>query len=271
MKAPVVFVQAALLFINLWSPLATARTKKPSFQYEIQISDPYNAFMGKQSELKANVKGAIEQWNSELVMRGTLRVLVQPTDDPSVSLEAASVSNTFIGYHNGIPVYEEGAAHLIRTGINLDCSQPDLIITINAEYFRSEVWIDPMPLARLAAVPMDKVDLVSLLTHELGHAFGFLGFIDATTGLTNPNYLSVFDQFIKKDAAGNVYFTGANAKAEYGSRVPLTPGNYYHYGTSRTPALFTSLMNGLVIYYGTRYSVGALDLAIMRDLGQTLR
>lgn len=264
-------VLAVLLALTLGDVNAAAREGKLSFQYSVQISDPDNTFQGKQSQLQANVQGAIEQWKAVLVMKGTLRVLVVPTSDPSVRVEGASVANTLIGTSGGVPVFEEGAAHLIRTGTNLNSSQPDLTITINSSYLHNEIWIDPKPLVRTAPVPSDKVDLVSILTHELGHALGFQGFIDQTTGLTNLKYLSVFDTFITRDAGGSVYFNGPSADAEYGSPVPLSPRNYYHYGTRQTPSLFTSLMNGLVFYYGTRYGISPLDLAILRDLGQTLR
>lgn len=258
----------SLAAANLYSSNASAKTVT---SYTITIADPNNQFLGLQTKLYNQVKGAIEQWRSALVTKGTVRILVVPTNDSQATLQGMSVANRFIGYSSGIPVYEEGSAYVIRTGKNIDPTKPDMRIEINPAYLVNETWFDPQPLSRTAVVPYNKVDLVSLLVHEMGHAFGFNGFIDQTSGRTNPNYLSVFDTFIRQDSSGQVTFNGSNAMAIYGGPVPLTPGNYYHYGTNQTPALFYQLMNGIVFYYGTRYWIRDLDLGFMKDMGQTPR
>jgi hypothetical protein len=257
-----------LLFTAAFQIPASAKAQT-LYPYSVQVSDPQNQLGSHKSAFLKNFAGAIEQWNRALIMKGSLRVTIEVTTSVT-GIEGASATNIFIGYLAGIPVYEESAAYAIRTGVNVSPGSPDLKIKVNPNFLRTEAWFDPKPMLRTQAVPTNKTDLVSLLTHELGHAFGMNGFADQNTDQPNPLYLSVFDTFLSADSNGPT-FVGPNTFRAYGDALPLTPHNLYHYGTLQTPELDYGLMNGIVFFRGTRYYVSTLEVSIMKDLGQTAR
>lgn len=260
------FAISSLFLLSLTLP-APAKAAS-SFSYSVTVSDPSAALGRKKSAFLANLDGAIAQWKKNLVMKGNLKILVQITSVPT-GLEGASASNIFRFYSNSVPVYEESAAYTIRTGLNVNASAYDLIINADPGFLANVAWYDPHPLQRTDPVPSNRVDLVSLLTHELGHAFGINGFINQTT-LSFVGYMSLFDTMIAV-SGGQPVFTGPSAVVAYGGPLPLTPGDVYHYGTASTPELIYDLMNGVNFYYGTRYWVGPLERAMMKDMGQSLR
>lgn len=93
--------------------------------------------------------------------------------------------------------------------------------------------------------------------------------MNGTTGQLPPTYMSTFDERASFDGS-NLFFNGTGAMARYGGAVPLTYGNYGHVGNSAPRPgsnLLIDLMNGVVYYYQTRYSISPLDLEITRDSG----
>ena len=120
-------------------------------------------------------------------------------------------------------------------------------------------------------------DAYSVLQHEFAYALGFNGWLDSSTGTVPASDASTFDALVgahPQGTGGGLYFLGAAAMAAYGGPVPLTDGNYTHFGNwapGDGQALMPDLMNGLVFYRGTRYTVSALDLAVMQDLGLPTR
>src|SRR6202022_4978727 len=100
---------------------------------------------------------------------------------------------------------------------------------------------------------------ICILTHEFGHIFGFNGNRNRSTGQLLSNAESTFDTLVI--FLNNLpYFTGSNAQNLYGGPVPLTVGNIYHVGNQSGPGAELAtypadLMNGVVFYRGTRYSI----------------
>ncbi len=173
-------------------------------------------------------------------------------------------------------LWHQGAAHELLTGVDVNGAAPDVEFNIGiGGYVQGELWFDPDPLLRQAAVPADRTDAVSMLMpmHEWGHAFGFNGWMDGSTGALPSDYASTFDAHIVTvmgDAGPTLYFTGAAASALHGGAVPLTFGNHGHVGNNGGrdgASLIPDLMNGEVFYRGTRYEVSALNLAMMSDMG----
>jgi hypothetical protein len=80
--------------------------------------------------------------------------------------------------------------------------------------------------------------------------------------------MSTFDEHVVFDGQ-HLYFTGPEAMAKYGDRpVPVTLGNNWHLGNfDPDPGsdLIPDLMNGERFYFGTRYDISQLDLAILAD------
>ena len=117
---------------------------------------------------------------------------------------------------------------------------PDLQINFGIDgYLQNELWFDPDPVGRSVAVPINQTDARSVVLHELGHALGFNGWRDGSTGALPGSYQSTFDAYSQLAAspAGTVLqFTGPQAMAVYGGGVPLTFGNYSHVGNNVPPA-----------------------------------
>ncbi len=93
--------------------------------------------------------------------------------------------------------------------------------------------------------------------------------MNPTTGTMPGNYQSTFDEKTYFDGT-NFFFTGSQAVSIYGSPVPLTYGNISHLGNnSPRPGsdIISDLMNGVVYYYGQKYYISPLDVAILADTG----
>ena len=186
-----------------------------------------------------------------------------------------SLSSAFVGtLPSGMTLWEQGAAHELRTGFDVNGALPDIEFSIGAVgYLQSELWFDPDPLRRTAAVPEDRTDAMSVLLHEWGHALGFNGWMNGSTGALPGSYASTYDAHIVPQTGPDgmvLVFQGAQAMSLYGGPVPLTFGNYAHLGNSGSRGgadLIPDLMNGEVFYRGSRYEVSALDVAILGDVG----
>src|SRR5439155_14721508 len=116
-----------------------------------------------------------------------------------------------------------------------------------------------------------KTDAESIFIHEFGHIFAFNGNRDEATGALLSNAESTFDALVSS-LNNSLYFTGSYAESVYGGPVPLTVGNIYHVGNPAGPgadleAYPGDLMNGNVVFRGTRYGISALDAAIAADVG----
>jgi len=157
----------------------------------------------------------------------------------------------------------------IRTGVDPNGADPDVEIEINPGYVTDELWFDPDPTARTATVDIDRTDALSTFLHEFGHALGYGGWIDSTTGTYPGDYQSTYDERTSFDGS-NFYFNGPEAVAIHGGPVPLTYANVFHVANlAPRPGedLLPDLMNGVFFYRGSRYDVAPLNIAMLRDAG----
>jgi len=120
-------------------------------------------------------------------------------------------------------------------------------------------------------VPNDKLDGMSVMLHELGHAMGFNGRLDPKTGRPSGGEISTYDRLVEYDGK-DFFFTGPNAVKAYGKKIPLshTVTNYHHFGEPGPKLdrkLKEDLMNGIVMQYGRRYEISALDIGVLADCG----
>ncbi len=152
------------------------------------------------------------------------------------------------------------------TGVDNQPGNPDAGCTIylgsdgTIRNYGSAVWFDPNPqFDTPAAVPAGMHDFIGIFTHELFHGFGFnVSTVDWLGHITTSN--------------GIAWFDGANAEALYGGAVPFNPG-FDHYGVTSNPAITINrgLMYEFGNYEGNRLDIGRIDLAILEDLGHTLK
>jgi hypothetical protein len=150
------------------------------------------------------------------------------------------------------------------TGIDANGATADATITLSRSFMQL--------LAAWSADPSSFSGAVTdeLLRHEVLHTLGWSGFRNKTTGVLPDGYQTVFDSFITIEN-GKPYFTGANAVAIYGSKVPLvgftgTASAIYHIDDTAV-ALGNAIMAPAVGSSATELDV---ELAITKDLGFSL-
>jgi hypothetical protein len=236
--------------------------------YNVTFDDPSGTFAPYYDQLRSHTLAAGARWGSLLCGSANLDVVIR-FDATIPTANGRSATTSFVRNNGVIDIFEQGAAGELRTGIDPNGADPDIEFTFGSNYLQNELWFDPDPVARTAAVPTDRTDAVSILLHEFGHAFAFNGWQDWTTGALPGAYGSTFDERTISDGT-NFFFDGPLAQGVYGGPVPLTFGNIFHLGNmSPRPGsdLIPDLMNGVVFDRGTRYDVSALDLAMFADMG----
>ncbi len=261
MNTPAKLILGALIGANSIS--ASAIT------FSVSFDDPGARYSAFYSDIKYHTQAAGDAWNQFLSSDAQLDVRVGFSN--IATAEGHSSASGYVGGSGATFVYEQGAATEIRTGTDPNGAAPDIYFNFGRDYLSDDLWFDPDPYQRSAAVPTDKVDAASVILHELGHAFAFNGWRDSSNGNLTSDYQSTFDELVI--AEGNsLYFIGEGAMREYGSKVPLTFDNYAHLG-NRDPQseneanLAADLMNGVAFNYGERAFISNLDVAILADTG----
>lgn len=236
--------------------------------FNVSFNDPSGQLTAAAAQLQSHIVAAGKLWSSHLVGNADIEVVVRP----SVAIpyaEGRSFTSNFVHNNGAFDVFEQGMAAEIRTGVDPNGADPDVDIEINPDYVYNELWFDPDPNSRTATVDINRTDAMSTFLHEFGHALGYNGWINSTNGTYPGNYQSTFDEHTTFDGT-NFYFNGASAITHYGAPVPLTYGNAFHVANfSPRPGedLILDVMNGLVFYRGSRYSISPLNIAMLRDAG----
>ena len=245
-------------------------------QISVVFDDPTASYSTYYADLQRLTVAAGGAWTSHFAPAAAgAELTVQISFAALATSTGRSLTSAFVGTSSGgLSVYEQGAAHEWRSGIDPNGAAPDIEIYIGINGFlQNELWFDPDPLRLAGSVPADRTDAFSVLLHEWGHAFAFNGWLDGYTGQLPGTYGSTFDVFVEPQAgaAGTaLYFMGPQATNLYGGGVPLTFGDHQHLGNSGArdgAGLVPELMDGEVFYRGTRYEISGLDLAIMADVG----
>ncbi len=182
--------------------------------FSTAISDPAAQATPYYSSISSAIDASLGSWSSYLSGSAALSIEVEITS--SVPRAASgSVTSGFVESRGGFNVFEQGAAFEIRTGIDPNGSAPDVRIQLNPGYLSDELWFDPDPLSRTAAIAPDRTDAVSVFLHELGHAFAFNGWGDLTTGALPADYESTWDMLTVFDGS-RLFFQGPAAIQAYG-------------------------------------------------------
>ena len=251
--------------------VARPASTQSSPKLQIQFEDSDNWVSESQKTLLlSNINAAFNNWAAKFKSSATVITRVKMTTTTATGrVDCASITNIAIKQVGVYTVAEESAAYKIRTGQAVVPGQADMLIQIDPGFLSQELWLDPKPTQRVDPVPSTKTDAISLFTHEFAHAFGMQTFRDLQTGVTNPSWMTVYDQFVNIGANGFT-FEGPNSNS-----IVLTSTNYTqnirHLGNSLSDPLASDLMGGLVFYRGTRYNISNVDLGIMRDLGLPLK
>lgn len=240
-----------------------------TISFPVTIIDPNNAYLSYHDDLRAAIQGAGAAWAEHLEEEGNISLEVQVTLGLDISTAAGSSGTSVFVRNDGVrDIWEQGAAAEVRTGIDPNGSEPDIEFDVGANYLTNELWFDPAPLTRTASVPGNKTDAVSVFIHEFGHAFAFNGWINWATGERPATYQSTFDE-LTTSAIESYRFNGPRSNHLYGSAIPLTTGNIYHFANrAGQPGhdLILDVMNGVVSLRGVRDEVSGYALAIAEDI-----
>jgi hypothetical protein len=237
---------------------------------DVSFSGDNGQFSTYYSSISNDLVLAADKWEKLFVGGSASTLNVDVIFDSSPTANAGSLFTTTLYNVGPISVVRQGAVDAVLSGVHNPSGPYDAAIHIGTSYLTNELWFDPNP-ANIDSVPIDKTDAESIFTHEFGHIFGFNGNRDESTGALVSNVESTFDALISV-LNNSPYFIGSNAENVYGGPVPLTVGNMYHVGNQSGPGAELAtypadLMNGVVFYRGTRYTISALDTAIAADLG----
>jgi hypothetical protein len=258
--------------------LSLGRRATGQVHFKVTIENLPADFKPVEKQIESNIVAAARMWADPVAAkRCTIDILFRA--DPGANAgrgSGRSVTTAPLGNqkHAGKKVLEQGWASEMRTGKDPNGEKPDVELILDPGYMR-RLWWDPDPALRTAQIPVNKLDAVTVILHELGHALAFNGWINPQSGANDTDVASSYDRWVKYDGA-NFFFHGPAAVKLWGGPVPLarTHNNYHHVcdkPEGPQAKLKDDLMNGVTFGNGRRYEIGPMDLAILADCGIPLK
>jgi hypothetical protein len=251
-------------------------------------------WLDSESLFQRNIAAAAALWGEQFASDARIIVRVDPTSFIARAGGTASLGRSLYENSQGQEVWEAGPLTRIRTGRNPGemIYGYDILLGFDVSFVENNYWFDPQPELRIAPVPSNRGDFLSVALHEFGHGFGMAGFRDSLTGEIQGNTTTQMDDLsyfggngmpIAPSGERNpMYFGGETAARLFGRDLPLThkpPGdrlygqNYYHLSACDAAAadgLECALMNGCAIPAGQRLNITPFDLAVYADMGYPL-
>ena len=259
--------------VAIWFAIVAPVAPAQQITYTVAFDDPSQTAADLYQPIIQHVQASGARWNAYLRPLTNVILEVQvviPATNPPPRVTGRSTVASPVGMVGGLSLNEQGAAAEIRTGVDPNGAGPDIELVFNPTYLRNQLWLDPDPFQRVTTVPPDRTDAMSIVLHELGHAFAFNGYRDPDTGVLPGGFLSTFDQHVT-GTNDNLVFNGPEAIRLYGDRpVPLNNDFLFHIGNAAPlpgADLLSDLMNGVEFTNGTRYDISLLDVAILADSG----
>ena len=259
---------AALFFLE--------RRAAAQVEFKVTFKELPAEFQPIRQQIEANILAAARMWVEPIDARPCTIVIVFRVDSGANRGSGRSFTTAPLDgqKHGDKKVMEQGWAAEMRTGKDANGDDPDVELVLEPGYMRT-LWWDPAPTARKVRIPANKLDAMTVILHELGHALAFNGWIDPRTGANDKDVASTYDRWVTYDGA-NFFFNGPAAKKLWGGPVPLArTNNNYHHVCDRPQGpqakLKDDLMNGVTFGNGRRYAIGAMDLAILADCGIPLK
>jgi hypothetical protein len=266
----------ALILAALSTGITSLAQSASDVRVDLAIRDLPEELKRQEQDVRENVLVAVEMWTKLIVARPVsieieLKFQPWPGRGAGRSLMGVPQGGEKI---NGKSLLEEGMPHELRTGTDPNGGTPDVEIILDPGYAKT-IWWDPNPRTRRRSMPDDKLDAVSVLAHEIGHAMGFNGRLDPKSGQVQGGEISTYDRWVEFDGK-HFFFAGPAAIESYRKKIPLskTNTNYHHFGEPGPRLdrkLKDDLMNGIVMEYGKRYVISDLDAAILSDCGLELK
>ena len=258
--------------------LSTAQGATP--QINVSLGTLPADLVPKQALIKQHIVVAATMWASVVECKPctidiSFNIQGAVEGDPKkLGFGKSTVSATFGDERkNDKIVSEQGMAAELRTGKDPNGPTSDVQIAFQTAYVLREFWWDPDPNARRLPVPTGKLDALSVILHELGHAMVFNGWIDPRSGKLDGTHMSTYDRWVTWNGR-DFFFNGPAAMKVYGRPVILahTVNNYHHVGEERPgvpidTVLQNDLMTGYHLQWARRYVISPLDIAILNDCG----
>lgn len=265
-----IVTRASILLVALGSWLTGASQLVANISFPVTIVDPGNTYATYHKDVIAAVQGAGAAW--DLVLEEPRDVSIEVQVNLGLNIATAtggSATSVFVSNDGVRNVWEQGAAAEVRSGIDPNGVEPDVIFDIGANYLTDELWFDPEPIERSVPVPLSRTDAVSVFIHEFGHAFAFNGWINWATGERPEGFHSTFDA-LTTSPVSSYRFNGERSKHLYREPIPLTSGNIYHFANGEGEPghdLVLDVMNGVASLRGTRGGISGYMLAVAEDIG----
>jgi hypothetical protein len=268
---PALAVLVAAVFLT-----CTGRRARGQVEFKLTLQDLPAEFKPVERQIEANILAAARMWAEPVDAKPCTIDILFRTDPAANRGSGRSFTTAPLDdeKHGDKRVMEQSWAAEMRTGRDPNGDKSDVELVLEPGYMRT-LWWDPRPDLRTARIPANKLDAMTVLLHELGHAIAFNGWIDPRTGGNDRDVASTYDRWVTYDGA-DFFFNGPAAKKLWGGPVPLarTNNNYHHVcDKPRGPqaTLKDDLMNGVTFGNGRRYQIGPMDLAILADCGIPLK
>jgi len=222
------------------------------------------------------IEAALKYLDQYVVFKGKvdIEVVIGPTDSGHF---AGSSDLIIVGDKDGKALVNSTIVGEAATGKDPFPFASDIQIYIDpdSEDFKNTWWDPNIATSLKGVVPLDKSDAFSTMLHELLHGMGMTGYRDENTGALSGQYMTVWDSLIEvKD--GKAFFIGDSTTAllqgfDAEIHVGGSQGLSHLGGADDTAESDSWWMASSVMhwqtYYGERYQIGRLELAMLEDLG----
>ncbi|MEM7756451.1 MAG: hypothetical protein AAF297_12565, partial [Planctomycetota bacterium] len=211
--------------------IATPALASPTFSVTFNEAD-FSFTAAEKAALSGHFIEAGRLWAERIDLTSDSSIEIQITANNAFPrMTGRSFTSSFAGTFAGRNIFEQGMAAELRTGTDPNGSDPDVDITVSAGYLRNELWLDPDPASRTAAVPTNRTDAMSVAIHEIGHAIAYNGWADLSTGTPPETFYSTFDRWITPTTEGIPLpvFAGPAVLGVRETAPDLTVGNIHHW------------------------------------------
>ncbi len=215
----------------------------------ITFDDPGNPFAIYYTELTGALNTAWSDWTQSFTRNASIEIRIAFSEIGGLAEGgAAIIIQTQV--QGGFNIFQTGVLFEFATGVDLNGAAADASITVRTSAV-GQLAFGPAP------TPASRIDAETLMRHELGHVLGIATTRDANDDLTGTAK-TTFDKLVVEGANGALSFAGGNAFIVAQGAVALSDGAHLQ---SATDLMKATLANG------EERPVGALDLAILADIG----
>lgn len=230
--------------------------------YTVQILDQQNLVPSQvETQMRAASDYVMRNLSNFINWKGTLdlRIQVLPPVAPHDGITPSITQVT--------PQGRNATIQEMLTGVDPYPNIPDLGMSVflgndgTVKLYGMKAYFDPNPVSYVAAnVPVGHFDFIGVLNHEIAHSLGF------QWGTTD------FSRFIVQNN-GYYYFNGPETVKVLGRPLPMSTFGSTHYGNYLLPD--NPIKSGLMYQWGNygsnRLDWGRLDLAVLKDVGLSIR